>query len=108
MVVYFSNVVAMETVAMCVCYVLNKLDTFDQAEEASSSTSTWWPSSTSWFQMCRGDNTKVIQTLQGAPATQTIGIEIDFDLIMNAIEDQMIKTSLPRLRASFVELLKGT
>ena len=57
-------------------------------------------------QMCRGDNTKVIQTLQGAPATQTIGMEIDFDLIINAIEDQMIKTN-PKLRAMFVELLKG-
>ena len=56
-------------------------------------------------QMCRGDNTKVIQTLQGAG--DTIGVEIDFSLIINAIEDKVVKISYPQLRAMFVELLKG-
>ena len=57
--------------------------------------------------MCRGDNTKVIETLQGGPDTQSIGVHIDFTFIMTALEDGRVKMLHPKLRALFVELLKG-
>ena len=58
-------------------------------------------------QMCRGDNTKVIETLQGQPDTEGIGVHIDFTLIMTALKDRSVRNSHPKLRAAFIELLKG-
>ena len=55
-------------------------------------------------EMCRGDNTKVIETLQGGPDTEGIGVHIDFTLTMAAVEDKKLH---PKLRAMFVELLRG-
>ena len=57
--------------------------------------------------MCRGDNTTVIQTLQGLPQTKTFGVEINFGLIMNVIQDTDLRSSHPSIVAAFVELLKG-
>ena len=57
--------------------------------------------------MCRGDNKEVITTLQGDPGTQSIGVELDFDLIMSAVRDNKLTTSHPKLRALLLELLKG-
>lgn len=57
--------------------------------------------------MCRGDNKKVIETLQDDPGTKSIGLHINFTLIMAALEDKHVKKYNPKLRATFVELLKG-
>lgn len=57
--------------------------------------------------LCKGNNTAVLDVLKRAPNTRTFGVEIDLTLIMAAINDQKIKLTYPKLRAAFVELLKG-
>ena len=57
--------------------------------------------------MCKGDNLKVIQTLRNGLGAQSIGVNIDFNLIMAALEDEKVKASYPKLKALFIELLNG-
>lgn len=55
------------------------------------------------IQMCNGSNARVIEALQDG----SIGIQMDFNLMMCAMKDSVISDSYPLLRAAFVELLKG-
>lgn len=57
--------------------------------------------------MCRGNNTTVLNVLQGLQGTRTFGVHINFSLIMTAIDDEKIKHYYPKLRAALVDLLKG-
>jgi hypothetical protein len=57
--------------------------------------------------MCKGNNTRVIDVLKQQPNTKSIGVQMDFSLIMSAVKDSKIKTSHPKLRAALVDLLKG-
>ena len=57
--------------------------------------------------MCRGNNQEVIAALQGAPGTQSMGIQLNFQFIMSAISDKKLRLLRPQLRAVLVELLRG-
>ena len=56
--------------------------------------------------MCRGNNVKVIETLQSTTEL-TFGVKIDFELVMSAIIDYKLRLSQPELVATLIELLKG-
>ena len=58
-------------------------------------------------QMCKGDNTQVINVLQGVQGLQTFGVYINFQFIMSAMDDKYMKRSYPKLRSALLELLKG-
>ena len=53
--------------------------------------------------MCNGCNARVIQALQDG----SVGIQMDFNLMVCAIRDSTVSDMYPMLRAAFVELLKG-
>ncbi len=57
--------------------------------------------------MCNGNNTSVIEALQGLPGTEGFGVKVDFSMIMSAINDKKLKEKRPELRAVLVDLMKG-
>ena len=55
--------------------------------------------------MCRGNNVKIIETLQSD--SKVFGVKIDFELVMSAIIDKRLRASYPALVSALIELLKG-
>ena len=57
--------------------------------------------------MCKGNNISVIEVLQGSPGSDGFGVNVNFSLLMSAINDQKLKKRRPELRALLLDLLKG-
>ena len=65
------------------------------------------------WRLCQGNNSTAIQVLKGEHQTVSVGVQLNFDIIMAALNDKNLKKYdkrkryPPRIRALMVKLLQG-